>query len=177
MVTSKPLQPLPGSTVMALIRRINKKTTYSTLHCTFSRRHLRARICLMGGETSSLSSPGAGREEHYNPELSILLINIDLPEPVGVQEARYRHSILWTGDLRHASLQTGHQQWPQRSLAWPPPGVSRGARVELRHTRHVSSRWPGPQTVGDSVNISSPARISRIAIKYLHVNHGIFTQY
>ena len=98
----------------------------------------------------------------------------DLPN-VAVQEARYRHSSLCTGDWRHASLHTGHQQWPHTP---PSPRVSRVSRVDLRQTRHVSSRWPGLQTVGDSVNISSPARRSRMAVKYLVDNMGCgYTQY
>ena len=100
-------------------------------------------------------------------------LHADLPD-VAVQEARYRHSSLCTGDWRHASLHTGHQQWSHTPGASPSPRVS---RVDLRHTRHVSSRWPGPQTVGDSVKISSPARRSRMAVKYLVDNVDIHNMY
>ena len=94
-----------------------------------------------GQSTQSLPGPGVGGLQEETPEAR--------------QEVRYLHSALWTGDWRHLAEQTGHQHWGQRE------------EEGQRQTRQVSSCWPGEKTVGDSVRISSPAEMSRIAIKCL----------
>ena len=86
---------------------------------------------------------------------STCLMGREESAPSARQEARYLHSTLCTADCLHLSEQTGHQHRAHRD------GQGR------RHTRHVPSCCPGEKTVGDSVRISSPALMSRIATRCL----------
>ena len=83
MVTSQPNQPLPCSRIVILDCYVIIRITFVF---TFNRRHLRAKMCLMGSEASS-------------------------SDPEARHVVRYLHSCLWTEDCWHVSLHTGHQQW------------------------------------------------------------------